>query len=217
MSHPNTALKSLRGAADVLLAVWLASCGVDMMPTKDVWYTQHYSIMQDFERSVYRTLSETGKKEFPDVFWAARDPASRTIFQERLGYIMDAYKRENSSQPWNTDRGRIYLLNGPPAAIDVDQNTDWGIRIGQSANSAVDRSNEDVQAYRAEVWTYSLPRHDVKYAFTFVAPAGWKLSPALVSGNRYIVELENYNKTVTFGIRDPERYIQSLESLQKKK
>jgi GWxTD domain-containing protein len=218
MTHPRVALKSLQGAAYVLLAlVLLASCGVNTMPTKDVWYTQHYSIMQDFERTVYRTLSETGKKEFQDLFWAARDPASRAIFQERLSYIMNAYKRENSRQPWNTDRGRIYLLNGPPAAIDVDQNTTWGTQIGQPSNYAVDRSNEDLQAYRAEVWTYSIQKQYVKYSFTFVAPNEWKMSPAAVAGNKYIGELENYNKMLTFGIRSPETYKQDLEALEKKK
>ncbi|MGA2362759.1 MAG: GWxTD domain-containing protein [Candidatus Aminicenantales bacterium] len=218
MTRPKVAWKSLRRAADVLLTlVFLASCGVNMMPTGDVWYTQHYYIMQDFERTVYRTLSEAGKKEFHDLFWATRDPASRTIFQERLSYTMNAYKRENSGQPWNTDRGRIYLLNGPPAAIDVDQNISWGTQIGQPANYAVDRSNEDVQAYRAEVWTYSIQKQYVKYAFIFVAPNEWKLSPALVAGSKYIGELENYGKMVTFGIRNPETYKQDLEALEKKK
>jgi GWxTD domain-containing protein len=218
MTHPKVALNSLRGATYVLLAlVLLASCGVNTMPTKDVWYGQHYSIMQDFERTVYRTLSETGKKEFQDLFWAARDPASRAIFQERLSYIMNAYKMENSRQPWNTDRGRIYLLNGPPAAIDVDQNTDWGAQFKQSTNYAADRNNEDVQAYRAEVWTYSIQKQYVKYSFTFVAPNEWKMSPAAVAGNKYIGELENYNKMVTFGIRNPETYKQDLEALEKKK
>lgn len=47
---------------------------------------------------------------------------------------------------------------------------------------AVDRSNEDVQAYRAEVWTYSFQKQYIKYFFTFIAPNEWKMSPALVAG-----------------------------------
>ncbi|MCX6567114.1 MAG: GWxTD domain-containing protein [Candidatus Aminicenantes bacterium] len=218
MTQLRVALKSLRGAAGVLLAlVLLASCGLNMMPTKDVWYTQHYSIMQDFEKTIYRTLSETGKKDFQDLFWAARDPASRTIFQERLSYIMNAFKRENSRQPWNTDRARIYILNGPPASIDIDQNSDWGMQLGQPATGGVDRSNEDVQAYRAEVWTYSVQKQYVKYVFAFIAPNEWKMSPAAVKGNQYIGALENYNKMVTFGTLNPETYKEALEALEKKK
>jgi GWxTD domain-containing protein len=209
---------SLRAAAGALLAIGvLAACNVNMMPTKDVWYTQHYYVMQDFERSAYRTLSEAGKKAFQDLFWAARDPNSKTIFQERMGYVMNAFKRENARQPWNTDRARIYLLNGPPAAIDFDQNTSWGVQLGQPVTMAVDRSNEDVQANRAELWTYSFQKQYVKYVFTFAAPNEWRMSPALVSGSKYLGELESYNKTLVFGIGDLEGYKQRIEALEKKK
>ena len=218
MTRRGDTRKSFQGAAGALLAlVSLASCGVRMMPSKDAWYTQQYPIMQDFERAAYRTLSEAGKKEFQDLFWAARESRSRAIFQDRLGYVLNAYKRENSSQPWNTDRARVYLLNGPPASIDVDQNTSWGAQLGQPATGGVSRSNEDVQANRAEVWTYSFRKQYIKYDFTFVAPNEWRMSPALVSGSAFIGELEDYNKTVTFGIRDLEGYQQSLEALEKKK
>ena len=72
MTRRGDAPKSFQGAAGALLAlVSLASCGVRMMPSKDAWYTQQYPIMQDFERTAYRTLSEAGKKEFQDLFWAA--------------------------------------------------------------------------------------------------------------------------------------------------
>jgi GWxTD domain-containing protein len=222
MIHSKIARKSFRGVAGILFAVvFLSSCGMNMMPTRDAWYTQHYSLMQDFERTIYRTLSDAGKKEFQDLFWAARPPASRMIFQERLDYIINAYKRENARQPWNTDRGRIYILNGPPASIDVDQNTDWGIQLTQggaaTGAASIDRSGEDVQAYRAEAWTYSVQSQYAKYVFVFIAPNEWKMSPAAVKGNQYIGILENYNKTVTFGVRDPDTYKQALEAFEKKK
>jgi GWxTD domain-containing protein len=218
MIHQSVARKAFQGITFILLTlVFLSSCGANLMPTKDSWYTQHYYIMQDFERTVYRTISKAGKIEFQNLFWTARDPDSRKVFQERLSYITNAYKRENSHQPWNTDRGRIYLLNGPPAAIDIDQNTDWGTKIGQAVSGGVDRSNEDVQAYRVEVWTYSFRKQYVKYSFMFVAPNEWKMAPALGAGNKFLGELEAYNRTVTFGIRNPENYNQDLEALEKKK
>ncbi len=218
MTHRGFTRKSLLGAAGAFMAlVTLASCGIKMMPSKDAWFTQQYPIMQDFERTAYRTLSAAGKKEFQDLFWAARESKSRTLFLDRLGYVMNAFKRENSAQPWNTDRARIYLLNGPPASIDVDQNTSWGIQLGQPATGAVSRSGEDVQANRAEVWTYSFRKQYIKYAFTFVPPNEWKMSPAVVSGSAFVGELEAYNKTVIFGIRDLGGYTQSLEALEKMK
>lgn len=218
MTHRSFTRTSLQAAAGALLAVGvLAACNVNMMPTKDVWYTQHYSIMQDFERNAYRTLSEAGKKEFQNLFWAVRDPKSKEIFQERMSYVMNAFKRENARQPWNTDRARIYLLNGPPAVIDFDQNTSWGIQLGQPVTGAVDRSNEDVGANRAELWTYAFQKQYIAYRFTFAAPNEWRMSPARVSGSKYLGDLENYNKTVVFGIRDTEEYRQRIEALEKKK
>jgi GWxTD domain-containing protein len=211
-------VNSLKPAATLLLTAGvLAGCGVNTMPTRDVWYTQHYFIMQDFERTAYRALSAAGKEQFQALFWAARDPASRQIFQDRMAFVMNAFKRENARQPWNTDRARIYLLNGPPAAIDVDQNTDWGPQIGQPVTGGVDRTREDVRADRAQLWTYSFSKQIVKYVFLFSAPNEWRLSPAMVSGSKFIGELEQYNKTVTFGIRDPDTYARQLEGLEKKK
>jgi GWxTD domain-containing protein len=208
----------LAGTAGALLAAaFLAACGINMLPSQDAWYTQHYPIMQDFERSAYRTLSEAGRKEFQALFWAARDPESRSIFQERLDFVMNAFKRENSQQPWNTDRARVYLLNGPPAAIDVDQNTDWGIQLGQPTAGGVDRSGEDVRADRAQLWTYSFAKQYVRYAFVFAPPNEWRMAQAAVSGSQFIGNLEQHNKTVTFGIRDPEAYNRELEALEKRR
>ena len=47
-----------------------ASAGI---PKKDVWYTQHYMILQDFERKLYRDLSEEGRKGFQDLFLGGPD------------------------------------------------------------------------------------------------------------------------------------------------
>jgi len=216
MSRLHFTRRAVRAAAGALLVLAaLASCGVKMIPTKDAWYTQHYPIMQDFEKALYRTLDEPAKKEFQDLFWAARDPKSLEIFRERMSYVMNAFKRENARQPWNTDRGRVYLLDGPPAAIDIDQNTSWGVQLGQTQTGGVSRSNEDVQANTAEIWTYSFNKQYVKYAFAFKAPNEWKMAPSY-SGSRFVGELEDHNKTVTFGLLDEVGYRQSLEALQKK-
>ena len=216
------AVTSRRRAAYLLpiLVLGGVSCEVATMPAGDAWYGRHYAIMQDFERNAYRALSDDGKKAFQDLFWTARDPGTHQIFLERLEFIKNAFKRENARQPWNTDRARIYILNGPPAAVDIDQNTDWGTVVTQEGNlsvSAVDRSNEDVQAYRAEVWTYVVRKQYVKYVFRFVQPNEWKMSPASVAGNQYVGALENDNKTVTFGPRDADEYRRAVEALEKKK
>ena len=185
------------------------------IPKKDAWYTQHYIIMQDFERKLYRDLSIEGRKKFQDLFWAARTPEARAKFQARLDYVIKNFWKENSKQPWNTDRGRTYLLNGSPASIDYDQNVSFGTMLpGQVADNA-NRSGEDVGANRGEIWIYPFDQYFIKYTFAFVQPSQWRITQT--TGNRYLGELETFNKKVTFGLVDEAAYKQSLEGLAKNK
>ncbi len=185
------------------------------IPKKDAWYTQHYIIMQDFERKLYRDLSIEGRKNFQNLFWAARTPEARAKFQARLDYVIKNFWKENSKQPWNTDRGRTYLLNGAPASIDYDQNVNFATPMpGQLADNA-NRSGEDVGANRGEIWIYPYNQYFIEYTFAFVQPSQWRITQT--TGNRYLGELETFNKKVTFGLVDEAAYKQSLEGLAKNK
>ena len=198
----------------------LASCAANMMPSKDAWYAQHYFIMQDFERQAYKGLSEPARLEFQKLFWQVRDPDSKHEFDTRMAYIMKTYVRDNSKQPWNCDRARIYLLNGPPASIDYNQTDNWATSVVQGAagsNNATSRDNEDITATTAEVWTYPYQSHFVQYAFSFRPPNDWRLDAAAFAGNRYIGELENMNKEYTYGIPNMDDYLKRLEELKKLK
>lgn len=203
-------------AAVLMLVGGLTTVLTAAIPKKDVWYTQHYFIMQDFERKAYKDLSEEGRKAFQDLFWSARTPEAKAKFQARMDYINLNFKQENRSQPWNTDRGRVYILNGAPASVDFDQNTSWAMTAlpGQSAASG-DRTNEDVGANRAEIWVYSYDKYFIKYTFAFVQPNQWRITQT--TGNRYLGELETYNRTTTFGVQDEAAYKQALDELAKKK
>ncbi len=192
-------------------------CSLNMMPAKDAWYAQHYIIMQDFERELYKDLSPAARLEFQKLFWEARDAESKKEFDKRIQFVMTKYKRENSKQPWNTDRSRIYILNGPPASIDYKQTDNWAMRAAEGAGvSGVvsDRSNEDISADTAEIWLYPYQQYFVYYAFTFKPPSEWRMSPAPFSGNRYVGALENQSKEVTYGILDEDQYRQRLKELQ---
>ena len=185
------------------------------IPKKDAWYTQHYIIMQDFERKAYRALSAEGRKAFQELFWAARTQEARAKYQTRLEYVNKTFWKENSKQPWNTDRSRVYLLNGSPASIEYDQNVSWsGPMPGQIA-AATSRNNEDVAADRAELWIYPYDKYFIRYTFVFVTPNSWRITQT--TGSRYLGELEEFNKNVTFGIVDIERYKQDLAGLDKAK
>jgi hypothetical protein len=85
---------------------------------------------------------------------------------------------------------------------------------GQTADTT-SRSNEDVGANRAEIWIYPYDKYFIKYTFAFVQPSQWRITQT--TGNRYLGELEDYNKKVTFGIVDAAKYKQQLDALAKKK
>lgn len=198
------------GTALLLIAAALvpASCGISLAPSRDAWYTQHYMIMQDFEKTLYAKLGSEGKVEFRRLFWAFREPGARLEFGARLRWTSTAFKRENSRQPWNTDRGRIYLLNGNPIALDHDQNENWS----DPAPLAGDRSREDIGAGLGETWTYRYDAFLVTYFFEFRKPNEWRLSDRMM-GNQYRGGLETRSRDVVFGITDLPAYKAELARL----
>lgn len=201
----------------VLALVVLGGCGIKLIPSHDQWYMQHYIIMQDHERDVYKNLSDGGKVEFQGLFWEARRPESKAEFDMRMDYVIKQFKRENSAHPWNTDRGRIYLLNGSPASIDFKQTDDWGISITNQptqAGVASDRSNENIQARTAEGWTYQYQKMRIYYIFTYSPPKAWELIQTSFEGNRYLGEFEMESRELFFGVIDIESYNKALERLK---
>lgn len=210
-------LSFLKMGALVLSFVVLGACGVSLLPSKDVWYTQHYIIMQDFERAAYKELSAEGKVKFQTLFWEARSEEATRVFQRRMGHVMKVYKRENSSQPWNTDRSRIYLLNGSPESIEYKQMDNWAMRVREGAGEGgiTERDNENIQARTAEVWTYSFGNQLIYYAFSFSAPKKWKLDQGAFSGNRYLGAFENWSKEQVYNIKDIDQYKEEIENLKK--
>ncbi len=204
-------------AAVLALVCGLATVLTAAIPKKDVWYTQHYFIMQDFERKAYKDLSEEGRKGFQDLFWSVRTSEQKAKFQSRMDFVNLNFKQENRAQPWNTDRGRIYLLNGAPASVDYDQNVSFNTQFvppGMTSDQQ-SRSAEDVGGNRAEIWVYSYDKYFIKYTFAFIQPSQWRITQT--TGNRYLGELETYNRTATFGVKDEAAYKQALDGLAKKK
>ena len=202
--------KIAMGTAFLLIAAALVpvSCGILLAPTRDGWYTAHYMIMQDFEKSLYVKLGTEGKAEFRRLFWVYREPGARMEFGARLRFVTTAFKRENSRQPWNTDRGRIYLLNGNPITLDHDINENWS----EPAALAGDRSREDIGAGVGETWTYRYDQNLVVYSFQYRKPNEWRLFDRM-TGNEYRGGLEARNRDVVFGIRDLLAYKVELAKL----
>lgn len=202
----------------IILVFLLIGCGIRTMPTKDPWYAKHFFIMQDVERNVYHSLSTAGKIEFQKLFWEARPIEAKQEFDNRMAYIANQYKRENYKQPWNTDRARIYLLNGPPAFIEQHVNDNWAIQVKQGTGKlptiSDTRTDEDIGAANLEVWAYHYKNQIVYYGFIFEPPNKWKQADLPVGGYRYMGELEAQNKIKTYGIKDEVSYRKKLEELK---
>jgi len=83
-------------------------------------------IITPHERAVYLKLQTDRERDiFIEAFWKHRDPlpeTPRNEYQEeharRLNYANATYGRATSLPGWKTDRGRIYILLGPPKNIE---------------------------------------------------------------------------------------------------
>lgn len=200
-----------------LFALGTAAGIADALPRKDTWYTMHYFLLQDYERKAYKGLSANGKLAFQKLYWESRSPAAKEEFDRRMAYIEPTFKNENSAQPWNTDRARIYLLNGPPAGVDQRPNDNWTIQRlppGASSGTSRDRSGEDIQGSTLEIWSYPYERHVCEYAFIFEPPNKWVQVQISASGGRYIQGLENRSRTQMWGPMDEDAYRAGLQALK---
>ena len=105
------------------------------------------------ERDVFLRLSSDRERDlFIEAFWRQRDPTPGTPVNEfkdehakRIAYANEYFSRDTTRPGWMTDRGKVYIILGPP--IDIS-------RIeGQSFS------------YPAQIWSYAgrpeygLPSH----------------------------------------------------------
>jgi len=81
-------------------------------------------LITDEERAVFNKLTTTEEKEqFIEQFWQRRDPDTRTAVNEfkeehyrRIAYANEWYGV--GTPGWKSDRGRIYIIHGPPNQVE---------------------------------------------------------------------------------------------------
>ena len=81
-------------------------------------------IINDRERTAFQALqSDDERKMFIEQFWLRRDPTPDTPRNEakeehyrRIAYTNDHYAYQVAG--WKSDRGRIYIVYGPPDEIE---------------------------------------------------------------------------------------------------
>jgi GWxTD domain-containing protein len=82
-------------------------------------------IINDRERAAFESLQTDAEREkFIEQFWERRDPTPGTVENEfkeehyrRIAYANEHYTSD-TMPGWKTDRGRIYIVYGPPDEIE---------------------------------------------------------------------------------------------------
>jgi GWxTD domain-containing protein len=114
----------------------------------DRWLEQYVKwILSREERDRFETLSDpTEKLAFVESFWRRRDPTpdsppneAREEHARRFAYAVQNFGA--GTPGWATDRGKIYILLGPPSAIERNP----------AGRTAFERPSE--------VWTYNNARN----------------------------------------------------------
>lgn len=149
-------------------------------------------IISSQERDVFLSLKTDEEREnFIKFFWKRRDPTPDTEYnefrEEHYRRIEYANKNFFEGMPgWRTDRGRIYIMFGPPDFIQTNPGGLRGFLFGPKAETA---------EFPSEVWTYRyLPgiktrAQNIEFIFVNYYNAGvYKLtsSPSLANALRNI-------------------------------
>jgi GWxTD domain-containing protein len=108
-----------------LLAALLSSCRLynlekKLDPVNAEFLSQVRYIITGEERKIFLELPDADKEKFREEFWRRRDPDPNTEENEFKDEYFSRIQRANElfigeGRPgWLTDRGRIYILFGPP-------------------------------------------------------------------------------------------------------
>ncbi len=136
-------------------------------------------IISENERDVFRSLRTDAEREnFIKMFWKRRDPTPETPINEfreehyrRIAFANDTYFEGKAG--WRSDRGRVYIMFGPPDFFETNPGGGRGFLLGTNAPTA---------EFPSEVWTYreipGLKLQESRVDFTFVNYYAAGLLPA---------------------------------------
>ena len=124
-------------AACAVLAVVAVALGLPVAAKKDSlrqWLDGpvHY-LIEPSEIKEFKSLkTDPDRAAFVERFWRRRDPTPATLANEYRQSFWDRVRETNekfldSAGPgWQTDRGKIYILYGPPDEVQADPNATAG-------------------------------------------------------------------------------------------
>src|SRR5579863_10423434 len=129
-------------------------------------------IITDEERSAFLQLQTNEEREqFIEAFWQRRDPTPDTVEnefkEEHYRRIAYANERFSSGIPgWRTDRGRIYIMWGPPDNLESHTQ-------GENYDRPMSEGGGQTTTYAYEDWTYHyLEGIGENITIEFVDPTG---------------------------------------------
>jgi GWxTD domain-containing protein len=163
-------------AALCLIILFIVSCSpspglhFDDDLAIEAFYEQARLIMTNEELTVWKSLPDRdSRREFIEEFWKIRDPDPSTAeneakeeFAERVRYAnawFGTYNprrgqesrsetEEQSRRGWNEDRGRVYIVLGPPDTIQfIDPD-------GEQISFDGTRFRPGAERWTVEVWIY---------------------------------------------------------------
>ncbi len=118
------------------------------------WLTEDVSyIITDEERRAFKNLqTDEEREQFVENFWLRRDPTPDTEENEfkeehyrRIAYANEHYA--SGIAGWKTDRGRIYIVYGPPDEIESHPS-------GGSYERPIEEGGGETSTYPFEQWRY---------------------------------------------------------------
>jgi GWxTD domain-containing protein len=110
-------------------------------------------IISDEERAAFKRLqTDEERDQFIEQFWLRRDPTPDTVEnefkEEHYRRIAYANERFASGIPgWKTDRGRIYIMYGPPDEINAHPS-------GGAYTRPIEEGGGQTSTYPFETWRY---------------------------------------------------------------
>ena len=110
-------------------------------------------IITDEERAAFKQLSNDEERDqFIEQFWLRRDPTPDTVENEykEEHYRRIAYANEHFAAGvagWRTDRGKMYIMYGPPDEIDAHPSGGEYIRPQEEGGG-------ETSTFPFEVWRY---------------------------------------------------------------
>ncbi|MFC2165876.1 GWxTD domain-containing protein [Acidobacteriota bacterium] len=107
-------------------------------------------IISETEKEVFQSLiSDEQREKFIKSFWKRRDPSPHTPFNEfreehyrRIEYVNKKYFEGKTG--WRTDRGRVYIMFGPPDFVETNPGGGKGF-LFEAAETA---------EFPSEIWRY---------------------------------------------------------------